>query len=130
MNVVYIGMSRGIDFGVGSWLLTHVKRKSGLWTHFSVYEVWDNITETQVEELEGLFRYVYARDKRANELNKQRRSKIIAGVSCKLNKWRCVTISDTQTLLTARAKTVQQRISQTDRKKIKASEPSVATQGA
>jgi hypothetical protein len=38
MNAVYIGRSRGVDFGVRSRLLTHSARKNGLWTDFSVYE--------------------------------------------------------------------------------------------
>ena len=113
MNVVYIGMSRGVDFGVGSRLLTHSKKKSRLWTHFSVYEVWDNITESQVQELEGLFRHVYAKDKKANELNFQKKSANIDSVRCKPNKWRCVTISDTPKLLTGRAKGVGQKAGKT-----------------
>jgi hypothetical protein len=39
MNVVYIGMSRGEKFGVRSRLGSHARKKSGHWTHFSVYEV-------------------------------------------------------------------------------------------
>ena len=43
-----------------------------LWTHCSVYEVWDNITQEQVEELEGLFRHIYRKDIAANQLNAQK----------------------------------------------------------
>jgi hypothetical protein len=52
MNVVYVGMSRGDKFTIGSRLLNHKRNKANLWTHFSLYEVWDNITSAQVEELE------------------------------------------------------------------------------
>ena len=56
-NVVYIGMSRR---GVKGRLMAHrrSRRKSGLWTHFSVYSVWPNITDGEIEELEGLFRAI------------------------------------------------------------------------
>jgi len=70
-NVVYIGMSRS---GVRGRLLAHgrSKRKSGLWTHFSVYSVWPNVTDNEIAELEGLFRAIYRRDVRANSLAKQK----------------------------------------------------------
>jgi hypothetical protein len=74
MNVVYVGMSRGDKFTIGSRLLNHKRNKANLWTHFSLYEVWDNITSAQVEELEGFFRHVFAKDAVANLLAKQRRS--------------------------------------------------------
>lgn len=70
-DVVYIGLARGLKAGVASRLRTH-KRKKAEWTHFSVYEVWDNITKEQVEELEGLFRHIYSTDTRANRLNVKR----------------------------------------------------------
>jgi hypothetical protein len=40
--------------------------------YLSIFEVWDNITEQQVAELEGLFRHIYRNDSRANRLNVQR----------------------------------------------------------
>jgi len=52
-DVVYIGMARGLKGGIKSRLRSHKRKKPELWTHFSVYEVWDNITESEVEELEG-----------------------------------------------------------------------------
>jgi hypothetical protein len=52
-------------------LQRHKKSKSKKWTHFSVYEVWDNISKEQVEELEGLFRHIYRKDSAANSLNAQ-----------------------------------------------------------
>ena len=53
-------------------LRTHERRKGDLWTHFSIYEVWDNIREEEIRELEGIFRHIYRLDSRANRLNKQR----------------------------------------------------------
>lgn len=74
MNVVYIGMARGENSGARARLKAHVKSegKRNLWTHFSVFEVWDNIRKEQIEELEGLFRHLYRKDASANGLNVQR----------------------------------------------------------
>ena len=88
MNVVYIGMGgRGDSSGVKGRLRKHLKQKGGLWTHCSVFEVWDNITDSQVAELEALFRHVYARDERANALNVQKTSALIAKIRRKPKNW-------------------------------------------
>ena len=75
-EVVYVGMSRGEKLGIKNRLQGHAKskRKGKLWTHFSIFEVHDNIDETQVQGLEGLFRHIYRRDPRTNILNRQRGS--------------------------------------------------------
>lgn len=67
-NVVYVGMSRS---GIRGRLLKHRQFKGGLWTHASVFAVWPNISDQEIEELEGLFRVIYRYDSRANKLNKQ-----------------------------------------------------------
>jgi hypothetical protein len=66
-NVVYIGMSRS---GVRGRLTAHdkSKKKRGKWSHFSVYSVWPNISDAEIEELEGLFRAIYRRDATANSI--------------------------------------------------------------
>jgi hypothetical protein len=69
-NVVYIGMAR--QGGIRSRLRKHKRSKADLWTHFSVFEVWPNIRDEEVSELEGLFRHLYRDDAAANALNKQR----------------------------------------------------------
>ena len=71
-NVVYVGMAGGERAGVRGRLRRHLKYKGDFWTHFSVYQVWDNISEEEVKELEGLFRHLYRYDHKANKLNKQR----------------------------------------------------------
>ena len=72
-NVVYVGMaSAGRRGGIRGRLWSHFQKKGGLWTHFSLFEVWDNIRDDEVRELEGLFRHLYRRDARANSLNVQR----------------------------------------------------------
>ena len=70
-DVVYVGMARGLKTGIAGRLGDHRRNKGGLWTHYSAFEVWDNITEKEVEELEGLFRHLYRFDSKANALNKQ-----------------------------------------------------------
>ena len=72
-NVVYIGMAGASKAGIRGRLKKHAKSpgKSKHWSHFSIYEVWENITEEEVSELEGLFRHIYRKDLHANKLNKQ-----------------------------------------------------------
>ena len=71
-DVVYVGMARGERSGIAGRLWSHRRNKGQLWTHFSAFEVWDNIRPEEVEELEGLFRHLYRKDSKANSLNKQR----------------------------------------------------------
>jgi hypothetical protein len=72
-DVVYIGMACGRS-GIKSRLRSHrrSKKKGALWTHFSAFEVWPNIREEEIAELEGLFRQIYRKDTRANTINQQR----------------------------------------------------------
>jgi hypothetical protein len=89
-DVVYIGMARGLKSGVAGRLRSHArsKRKGKLWTHFSVFEVWNNILEAEVAELEGLFRHIYRRDTKANRVNLQRSFKKLRKVrEDKLRAW-------------------------------------------
>ncbi len=69
--MVYVGMASGKRGGIRGRLRSHSRKKAG-WTHFSIFEVWDNIQKGEVEELEGLFRHIYRSDTRANRLNVQR----------------------------------------------------------
>jgi hypothetical protein len=56
------------------------KKKGDLGSHFSVYEVWDNITEAEISELEGLFRHIYRHDAKADRINVHRTFKKLAKV--------------------------------------------------
>ena len=73
-NVVYVGMSSaGSNKGhIRGRLKAHRRKKKGLWSHFSIFEIWDNIRDDEIRELEGLFREIYKKDSRASILNKQR----------------------------------------------------------
>jgi hypothetical protein len=73
-NVAYIGMAARSS-GIRSRLRRHFSSKRKEWTHFSLFEVWENIREETVDELEGLFREIYRKDERANLFNRQRRFK-------------------------------------------------------
>ena len=72
-SVVYVGMTaRG---GIRGRLLSHKrsKKKGKLWSHFSAFQVWDNIRNEEIVELEGLFRCIYRKDPEANALNAQKK---------------------------------------------------------
>ena len=72
-DLLYVGMTNaGRRGGIVSRLRSHRRNKKDLWTHFSVFEVWDNIRDEEVAELEGLFRHLYRNDTKANSLNVQR----------------------------------------------------------
>jgi hypothetical protein len=74
-DVLYVGMATaGRRGGLRGRLMSHArsKRKGRLWTHFSVFEVWDNIRDEEIRELEGLFRHIYRMDSAASGLNIQR----------------------------------------------------------
>ena len=68
-DLVYIGMAAK---NIRNRIKTHIRYKGGLWTNFSCFEVWDNISDEEISELEGLFRHLYKYDSRANSLNKQK----------------------------------------------------------
>jgi len=72
-DVVYIGLGgTGPKSGMQSRIRSHLKSKRKEWTHFSIFEVWDNIQGDEIKELEGLFRHIYRKDTRANRFNRQR----------------------------------------------------------
>ena len=58
--------------GESKGALNNTKHKGGYWTHFSAFEVWDNISNDEIAELDGLFRHLYRFDSKANALNKQK----------------------------------------------------------
>jgi hypothetical protein len=57
-DVLYVGMSAaGRRGGLRGRLWSHARsrRKGKLWTHFSAFEIWDNIRDEEVAELRGSF---------------------------------------------------------------------------
>ncbi len=86
-NVVYVGVSSTrSDEGHLRWKLkTHSKKKEGLWSHFSIYEVWENINGNEIRELKRLFREIYKNDSNANKLIKQKGSERLEKIPKILN---------------------------------------------
>ena len=84
-DVLYVGMStRGVKYR----LREHLKKKGDLWTHFSVFQAWDNVRDEEIQELEGLFRHLYRKDSRANSLNIQKSYKPLNKIRTKrLTDW-------------------------------------------
>jgi hypothetical protein len=83
-DVVYVGMSAS---GIRGRIQNHRRSKLSEWTHFSVFEVWDNVSPDEIKELEGLFRHIYRFDTRANRLNRQRAFKQIRPVRSDIANW-------------------------------------------
>src|SRR5262245_58722394 len=74
-DVRYVGMATaGRRGGIRARLASHArsKKRGRLWTHFSAFQVWDNVRDEEVAELEGLFRHIYRLDSAAGGLNVQR----------------------------------------------------------
>ncbi|KAA1258944.1 hypothetical protein LF1_14680 [Rubripirellula obstinata] len=80
-EVVYVGMTTGGRGGIRARLKRHRAKKADLWTHCSIFEVWDNIRDEEIVELEGLFRHIYRHDSVANKLNAQRGFKLMKSVT-------------------------------------------------
>ena len=81
-DVVYIGMAGGEKkAGINGRLRKHLKNKPDQWTHFSAFEVWDNIREDEVRELEGILRHIFRKDSHANKLGIQKSFKKLTRVS-------------------------------------------------
>jgi len=70
-DVVYVGLSGS---GMRGRLKSHARSRSKAkeWTHFSLFQVHDNVSDAEIAEVEGLFRQIYRNDSRANRLNLQK----------------------------------------------------------
>lgn len=77
-EVVYVGMAA--EGSIRARLKLHRRKKGENWTHFSVFEVWDNVRDDEIRELEGLLRHIYKRDTRANPLNVARGFKALRAI--------------------------------------------------
>jgi hypothetical protein len=70
-DFVYVGLSQN---NIKGRIKKHANSltKWDKWTHFSVFEVWDNISAEEIAELEGLFRHLFRWDSKANTLGIQK----------------------------------------------------------
>lgn len=59
MELVYIGAGMGDQDGLKGQLQMHRNLQHHAWTHFSIFQVWENIPKKQMKELAGFFRHVY-----------------------------------------------------------------------
>ena len=76
-EVVYIGIAgTGVRLrqGIRGRLKTHHQKRRD-WTHFSVFEVHDNVTREEIRELESLLLGIFRHDPRISLENKQKGSK-------------------------------------------------------
>jgi hypothetical protein len=82
-DALYIGVggvSRKATSGIRSRLRSHDKNKQE-WTHYSFFEVHDNISREEILELEGLFLWIFRHDSRVRLANVQRGSRIFKSLS-------------------------------------------------
>ena len=88
-SFITMGMSAGEKAGITSRMKAHNRKKGVEWTHFTIFEVHDNITNSEIYELEGMFRHIYRKDTKANRLNKQVRYKKFRKITSKsLENWK------------------------------------------
>jgi len=86
-EVVYIGISgRSNKSGIYARLDRHHKSKKN-WTHFSLFEVQDNITNAEIREIEALILCIYRRDFRVNKQNRQLRHNPFRGITDNIPNW-------------------------------------------
>jgi hypothetical protein len=70
------GLSLGGRSGICSRLKSHARHKKG-WTHYSVFEVHDNVTREEIRELEALLLGIFRDDQRIGLVNMQLGSKAL-----------------------------------------------------
>ena len=59
-----------------------------------MFVVWENIRGEEIEELEGLFREIYRKDKRANKFNRQGKFKKLQDVRLYRDNLKEILLSD------------------------------------
>lgn len=82
-EVFYIGVggvSKKAKSGIGARIKNHHKTKEE-WTHYSFFEVHDNVSREEILELEGLFLRIFRHDPRVRLDNKQLGSSILRRLS-------------------------------------------------
>lgn len=78
-EVVYIGVAglgQKLKQGITGRLKSHHKRIKG-WTHFSCFEVHDNVSREDIRELESLLLSIFRHDSRIKLENVQRSSRTL-----------------------------------------------------
>ncbi len=78
-DVVYIGVAglgKGVRRGIKGRLKRHHNKKEG-WTHYSFFEVHDNVTREDIREIESLLLSIFRHDSRVRLQNIQKSSRIL-----------------------------------------------------
>lgn len=71
-DVLYIGIA---DKSIKNRLYDHLRSKRmRLWTHFSIYVIWPNISEDEIREFEGLLLQIFRKDSQVRLFNIIKRS--------------------------------------------------------
>lgn len=83
-HVEYVGIADDLRRRLNQHASGSKKRR---WDHFSVFQVWPNITEEEIREIEGILRHVYRKDPHASGMNKQRRMNMLGRVRVPLLRW-------------------------------------------
>ncbi len=88
-RVVYIGVA-GVTkvqkSGIASRLRSHHKKRKN-WTHYSFFEVHDNVSHDEIRELESFLLSIFRHDDRIGLENKQKSSKAFSKLR-KTEAWR------------------------------------------
>ena len=84
-DVVYIGVAglgKGVRRGIKGRLKRHHNKKEG-WTHYSFFEVHDNVTREDIREIESLLLSIFRHDSRVRLQNIQKSSRILQAETTK-----------------------------------------------
>ncbi|SRR5258706_8496149 len=88
-HVVYIGVAgvaKEAKTGIGSRLRQHNKSTKKDWSHYSFFEVHDNVSREEILELENFLLAIFRHDPRVELANKQKSSKHMLNLRQK-NTW-------------------------------------------
>lgn len=83
-EVFYIGVggvAKNARSGIRARIRNHHKTKKDGWTHYSFFEVHDNVSREEILELEGLFLRIFRHDPRVKLDNVQLGSTILRRLS-------------------------------------------------
>ena len=83
-EVFYVGVasdSKNGTSGIRARIRTHHKTKKTGWTHYSFFEVHDNVSREEILELEGLFLRIFRHDPRVKLDNVRLGSQILWSLS-------------------------------------------------
>ncbi len=84
-DVVYVGMSKN---NILKRLRTHRKRKDEFWNYFSIFEADKGTSKRAITDMEGILRYIYRKDSKANRLNVAKKYKRLTRRFIPIDDWK------------------------------------------